>query len=675
MNFCAVDIETKKKKDSELTEDQVAYFFKTPDKKKELALHPMTGDITCVGFYGVSDGKEYSFVLRPEEGESQSGFARRVVERCRSAQKKDINLVWQRGIFDLRFLSGKLDFEEDCSDLLDFDTRTMAHTSTEKIPDSWLAAYNKKRDKLNKELPQGVSHRAGSKYSLKCLAPYFLGVEPFWEDPRDHDSDEYVIKDCKYAHDLCLFFIDKLKEKNEWGFYFNKARLWDQMLVRMSCNGITLAHEKLKEVEAEYTERMQAAEKKLDELWAEHHIAQYKEKCAEEKRIRDEKCEHYIANRLKDKSKEAQTRERYRKAYLEAINKLPRRINYGSDKQMLWLLRDKLGYNCADVLGDEGTGKDILEVLAATGHEDVAIFLEWRKAQKVVTSYFPSYKALSHKGKLYPFFNSGGARTGRLSSSNPNLQQVPPDLYRVFKPTDGHNFIGYDMDAIEAKIIAILSEDPVLLSICNEGLSIHDYNTKNILFDDIDCEVHEVKKKYPEHRVASKKIGFTLFYGGGQKRVVIGMSLTGFQISEDEGRYRLKKFREEYEVASEYHLDITAAFENKVPLTNLMGRPLIIENKKDCYMKGFNTMVQSSASDMVLQACYHTESALRSQGIKASPIALIHDFIMFEAKEEDTEKVNKILVDKMTGFSITSANGHKVDMKVEGFCGKQWKKD
>src|SRR5690606_17483037 len=103
-------------------------------------------------------------------------------------------------------------------------------------------------------------------------------------------------------------------------------------------------------------------------------------------------------------------------------------INYSSPQQMSWLLKDYLKLDITDPQGEESTSKAVLNKLAATGREDIRAYLDWREADKVLTMYLPTYRELQVEGIIHPSFNLTGTRTGRTSSSAPNLQQVPPKL-------------------------------------------------------------------------------------------------------------------------------------------------------------------------------------------------------------------------------------------------------
>ena len=157
------------------------------------AIDPKTARITCIGVYST----EYHCVFR-----SLSEF-KEWLERL----KPDI--IGHNFAFDAKHLYfNGVDVRPYWKD----DTLLLAHICNEKIPADWLTTYEERRKVLNKQLPTGISHRQASQYSLKTLAPYFLKVDAFWEDPTNHNDDAYVLKDCAYTLRLYNYFRNILSE-------------------------------------------------------------------------------------------------------------------------------------------------------------------------------------------------------------------------------------------------------------------------------------------------------------------------------------------------------------------------------------------------------------------------------------------------------------------------------
>jgi DNA polymerase-1 len=532
------------------------------------------------------------------------------------------------------------------------DTQLAAYVLTEKIPDSWLAQYNQERKKHK-------GQREAGKHSLKTLAPYFLGVEPFWEQ-EEHANEEYVLKDVEYTYRLLPVLLQKLEERNEHSFYEQKQLPWAKLLLRAELRGITLDVPTLEEMEVELTKKSQELQQQLAEQWHEAHVAYTELKIADVKR-----------SYKTQKGAEA------------AIARLEPGVDYSSPKQMLWLLKDFYGYDCSliesktsDVTGKvttEGTGAEVLERLANEGKTDVKRFLEYREVNKILTSYIPAYKALAVVDVLHPIYNPDSTVTGRTSSQRINLQQVPPALRRVFKAREGYSLVNYDAAAIEARIILLYTSDPQLYSIINSGTSIHDYNTHLFFRLGQEVPLTAIKSEYPAHRSTTKNVGFALFYNAGAKRIRITFTQGGFPITEGEARSILNNFRESYSVAHRVANNFVEAFEQGQVLPNLLGRPVFIEEPNDAYMKGFNRLIQGSASDLNLEAARRAQAEYDELGLDAHVISFIHDAIMVEAKDEQAEKARDILVKHMTSFNLECELG-PIPLEVEGAITKRWEK-
>jgi DNA polymerase I-like protein with 3'-5' exonuclease and polymerase domains len=225
------------------------------------------------------------------------------------------------------------------------------------------------------------------------------------------------------------------------------------------------------------------------------------------------------------------------------------------------------------------------------------------------------------------------------------------------------------MAAIEAVLIAYYSDDPVLYDILTTGQSIHCYNTAKVFFPHLGLEPHEVKKKAARERRISKEIGFALFYNAGAGRIKASFEKYGEYPSEAQCKQMLENFRSNYGVAYRYAQGVVRAFERGEVLTNLVGRPLVIENKDDAYMKGFNKLIQSSASDLVVMAA--DKASRHWEDCKL--VALVHDAIIAEAGEDYAQEAADILVDAMTSFGLTTSNG-PIILQAEGAISTEWSK-
>lgn len=646
--ICALDIETKPRTDLDMTPWLTKH-------KDDLALYPQYSDISVIG---ISDNDGVRLVFRD-------------LQRFQAwLDLEPRQFVCQRFMFDIWHLlhhGVAIDHES----IVD-DTLVMFHILPDEIPDAWLKKYNEKRQRLK------AGHRVGTKHSLKTLAPYYLGVDPFWENPSDHDSDEYVLTDCDYTKRLRELGEELLKKAGCWEFYRKQMEV-AHMLFEMKVKGMNLSLSDLEDLEKEYLIKQSDLKTRVQEQWREGSDAWREMKIRELTAESEESCNKYVETRLKDKSKEEGTRTRYAKALQAKIEKqVPAFMNIDSDDQLLWLLRDHLGYDTLDFQGNHSTGAEVLEKLMQSGIKEAGVLLDYREANKRVTGYFPTYRHLSINGVLHCDWNIASTRTGRLSSSNPNLQQVSPDLKRLFRARPGYKIICRDAAAIEAKLIAYYADDPTLYKIIERGLSIHDYRAKHVFFKDLipeirDCPVEEVKKRFPAARACCKNIGFARFYGAGWARVQATMIEAGFPVTEQQARAMVELDRSLFRASTKFHHMITDEFKTGKVICNMFGRPLHIAKPGDAYMKGFNKLIQSSASDLNVIACLEARSEYKRLGLDAYPIGLVHDEVIIEAKADISEQADRILVDKMTRYKLHCVHG-EIPLTVEGGIFDVWQK-
>jgi DNA polymerase I-like protein with 3'-5' exonuclease and polymerase domains len=576
----------------------------------------------------------------------------------------DYRLVGHNLKFDLRHLAvAGLDLSAHWGE----DTQLMAATLTEKVPEDWLAWYEAERKRQNEKLPRGYSHRQASQHSLKVLAPYFLNVPAFWEDPSNHDNDEYVLKDCRYTYELTGFLSDKLKAEGNYDFYRDKLLPWTKLLLKMEQRGIELDLSALEKADQEALAAAEVARAKLDTLWAEAHAAYFERQAKE---LRAEYGLKSLTAQAKAKDR-AKCKIRYERLCEAAIAKLPRKINLDSPSQLAWLLKDHLGLEITNFHGDETTGKATLQKLAE-GREDIKTFLEYRKQQKLASAFFPSYREMHYAAVLHCSFNPTGTRTGRLSSSNPNLQQVPGHLHKLFKARDGYRLATFDMSAIEPRLIAYFSHDLILFDLVNSGQDFHGYNAK--VFFDLDCDVKEVKEAFPLERKMAKEVGLSLFYGAGTGRLKETSQKYGLHWNDGQCRRVLERFKEAYEGVYSFRDDIlnpTLAFGHAVP--NLFGRSFRIPDPTNVHMQGLNTLIQGSASDLVVNSATRIMTRFREAGIDGHVLLLVHDEIVTEVPAHREAEAVEIIKDAMTTYDLTTPLG-PIKLEVEGKVAATWEK-
>jgi DNA polymerase I-like protein with 3'-5' exonuclease and polymerase domains len=571
---------------------------------------------------GLWTGKEYICLRSKEDTQQMLSNSSMLSGLC------DHEIVCHNAQFDIKFLEVKGWWKPDGRVI--HDTQIMASLLSHKVPKSFLDQYEADRKVLAKQDKTRKLRQAGGT-SLKVLAPYYLQVPRFWES-ASHDDEEYNRLDCKYTYELFELF-STLLDGNVREFYL-KMLEWSKMVRAMEVKGVSVSEAALSKKSKEYAHDSLALETELRQRWRGETIA-------------------YRTLRATEKNK--------------PIEKIPE-FNFASPKQMKWLFKDRFGLDIS-VSADsdeESTNKAVLNRLAAEGRDDIKTFLEWRKATKILTAYLPSYKELMNESTLHPSFSLTGTRTGRTSSSRPNLQQVPETLLDIFRPRPEHKFIKFDLSGIEAAIIALYSGDKTLYDLLESGESLHSFAAKEMF--KLPCKVSEVAEKFPAQRRCAKTVGFADFYGAGARRIKASFEAAGFSLSLKEAKKIQQQRKALFPCVFSYHRECTAEFESGVTIYNLLGRPVTIQPWENPYMQGFNTLVQSSASDLNLEACYRYWN-----DFKGNPIIVIHDCIIAEERAEVVEERAEALQKCMTEWTLTSEHGN-ITLRVEGGVADLWEK-
>jgi DNA polymerase I-like protein with 3'-5' exonuclease and polymerase domains len=627
-----------------------------PGKTCEHALHPRTNRISIIGVDSV-DG--------PATFRSLTDLNRYLVEQPPGWTLGGFNLKWDLRTLAYHGLDIPLSYWSD-------DALLMATTSIDKVPEQYVEWYDERRKELNKALPKGISHRETKGHSLKILAPYFLGVEPFWEDPTNHDNEEYVIKDAVYTRQLMEMFEEKLRKETEYSypFYSTKLMPWTKLLARMERRGIAIDIPMIRSAQEESSRLADLAKKGIDEVWAPAYEAYRLSEMKEVGMEYSAMCSAALAKAVNPTPEKLEKiGMRYNSLMLKAQDKIPFGLNLDSPAQVKWLLQTYKGLDISDFHGDEGTGTPVLERLVAEGNEDVKLLLDYRGERKLATAFYPSYLEMQDNGIIHCSFSPFIARTGRLSSSDPNLQQVPGAMHKMFVARPGYKLITKDESAIEPRLIAYYSECPVLCGLLASGVDFHSYNTK--IFFGLDCDVSEVKKLYPLQREVGKEVGLAIMYGAGAMRLQESALKRGFRWTLAECKAKVAAFKAAYPgvfaFRQAYEADLMRG-----PVKNLFGRPFRI-GIEDMHMRGVNSLVQGSASDLVWNSAYEMQLEFDSRGLDSHVLLLVHDEIVVEASDRFIKEVEEVMERTMTRYVLPTQHGN-IQLKIEGKVSDRWEK-
>ena len=388
----------------------------------------------------------------------------------------------------------------------------------------------------------------------------------------------------------------------------------------------------------------------------------------------------------------------------------PRKIdfNLGSNKQLTELVfRDLTLPDDALELKVTPTGEDSVDVdnltiikhyLGDNTPDYILAVLEWRKAQKFVTTYLDRFiKEVEDDGAIHCFFNmaekddgGGGTATGRLSSSGPNLQQIPSrgeigDLARsLFRARPGHKLIVADYSSMEMVVAAHYSKDAKLTAAFEKNLDVHAMTAAgqhNIPYDEFmrayKAETREgASGPYDAKRRVGKTTNFGSMYGiGGKKFQRMLLVQNGQEFTLDETYALLRSFNETYEGLTEWKQKVMAFVREHGYIITIGGRKRRLPKacSPDRFERGraerqaVNAVIQGACADILFEAMIVIQAAFKALG--GSLIASVHDELIGELPEEHAELGCKI----MSSFMVDLINPRlRVKLSADAHYGDTW---
>ena len=359
------------------------------------------------------------------------------------------------------------------------------------------------------------------------------------------------------------------------------------------------------------------------------------------------------------------------------FNLIDEEVNLGSPKQVGEILFEKLNLpgGKRTSTGSWSTNASTLEDLANQGHEFPKLLLEWRALSKLKTTYtdtLPTYLNDSTK-RIHSSFAMATTSTGRLASSDPNLQNIPIRsedgrmIRRAFIPNDGNVLISSDYSQIELRLIAHIANEENLIKAFHEKIDIHAATASEVF----NININEMT---PEIRRNAKAINFGIIYGIS----AFGLAKQ-LNISRTEASEFIKAYFNKYPSIKDY-MDETKKFasENGFVKT-LMGRKCLVEdiNSKNAATRSFmeraaiNAPIQGSAADIIKRAMIVLSKNSELIELETKMLLQVHDELIFETKKENSLKAMKIIKEEME-------NAHnpilkiKVPLIADTSFGKNW---
>ena len=322
--------------------------------------------------------------------------------------------------------------------------------------------------------------------------------------------------------------------------------------------------------------------------------------------------------------------------------------------------------------GQYSTDESKLSELAKE-HPIVSNILKFRGYSKLKSTYVDSLpKMINPKsGRIHSSFNQALAATGRLSSNNPNLQNIPirtPEGRRVreaFKPRDkDHILLAADYSQIELRLIAEISKDKAMLDAFIQGLDIHTATAAKVYDIDID-------KVTPDQRRNAKTVNFSITYGAGATNLSQQLD-----IPRKEAIELIKAYFAQYNGLKVYMEKVVEDAKENGYTTTLLGRRRYLRdiNSKNGFIRSnaerlaINSPIQGSAADMIKIAMINIHKAFKDQHIQSKMILQVHDELVFDVYKPELEKVKSIVEELMK----TAIPGLTVPILVSMDTGNNW---
>jgi DNA polymerase I len=350
------------------------------------------------------------------------------------------------------------------------------------------------------------------------------------------------------------------------------------------------------------------------------------------------------------------------------------RFNIASPKQLGEVLFEKLMLDPKakkTKTGQYQTGEDVLLSLAAKS-DIVRDILDYRQLQKLKSTYVDALPQMVNKktGRVHTSYNQAIAATGRLSSTNPNLQNIPirtergREVRKAFIPRDAdHTIVSADYSQIELRIIAEISKDANMMDAFAKNLDIHTATAAKVY----GIELHEVDSN---QRRNAKAVNFGIIYG--QSAFGLSQSLS---IPRKEAAEIIENYFAQYPGIKQYMNDtMNFARENGYVCT-LMGRRRYLRdiNSANMTVRGFaernaiNAPIQGSAADMIKIAMINIHKEFKAQKLDARMTMQVHDELVFDVPNHEVEKVKPIIMENMKNAIKTT-----VPIMVEIGSGLNW---
>jgi DNA polymerase-1 len=349
----------------------------------------------------------------------------------------------------------------------------------------------------------------------------------------------------------------------------------------------------------------------------------------------------------------------------------------GSPKQIGDILFGKMGLPGAKKTpsGQWATPATLLDELAQAGHELPEKILEWRQLSKLKSTYTDTLQEHMHPEtkRVHTSFSLAATTTGRLSSSDPNLQNIPirteagRKIRKAFVAPEGHKIISADYSQIELRLLAHIADIPQLQDAFAEGIDIHAATASAMFGVPLDQMTGDLRRQ-------AKTINFGIIYGIS----AFGLA-TRLGIPNQEASTFIKQYFERFPGIRTY-IDETKRFcKDKGYVTTLFGRvchyPQIKSNnpseRAGVERQAINAPIQGTAADIIRRAMVRMEDALKAERLSARMLLQVHDELVFEAPDDEVEATLPVISRVMTEAPFPAVT-LKVPLAVDARAAQNW---
>ena len=329
------------------------------------------------------------------------------------------------------------------------------------------------------------------------------------------------------------------------------------------------------------------------------------------------------------------------------------RFSIGSTKQLQEVLFDKLKLPVGKkTKTGYSTGAEVLDDLAAKGFEIATKIIQWRELSKLKSTYADALPALVNPetGKVHTSLNQTVASTGRLSSSNPNLQNIPVrtavgrEIRKAFIAAPGHVLVSADYSQIELRLFAHITKDPGLVAAFTSGQDIHTETARRIF------EIAEDQPVPSDQRRQAKTINFAVIYGASPFRVSAELGVSQARAAE-----LIKAYLALYPGVRQYLEGVLEGAREKGYVQTLLGRrryvpdvnSRVFQFRQAAEREAANMPVQGTSADIIKLAMLRVDQALKDSGLSAQMVLQVHDELLFECLPAEVAALSRLVREAM----------------------------